>query len=185
MKNRQGTSPENKWMWLFTLLPVKNTFTMSNIWIVRKAIMDLILGNKERNVGEAYKRLHKTVWKLIKEDHMSVFKQFFDIKWLETRTKKYVHFLIDGVSVSVVLGEECKPKPRAHKGKRKEEEEDDEPTVLSASYEVRVGLDLGLHYFFVAMNNMNAEDKMPLAKMSFKEYYHESKCNRNISKGKK
>jgi len=34
-------------------------------------------------------------------------------------------------------------------------------------------------------NNTNAEDKMSSAKMSSKEYYHESKFNWNISKQKK
>jgi hypothetical protein len=41
IKDRQGTPPENKGMWLFTLLPVKSSFAMSNILIDRKAIMDL------------------------------------------------------------------------------------------------------------------------------------------------
>ena len=95
-------------------------------------------------------------------------KSFFDIERFETRTKKYVHFKTDGISVSVVLGEECKPKPKAHKTKRKQGEEDDEPTVSSASYDVRVGLDPGLCYLFVAKNNMNLEDKMSSAKMSLK-----------------
>jgi hypothetical protein len=38
---------------------------------------------------------------------------------------------------------------------------------------------------FVAKNNTNAEDKTTSAKMSSKEYYHESKFNWNISKQKK
>jgi hypothetical protein len=80
----------------------------------------------------------------------------------------------DGVSESVVLGEECKPRQKACKTKRKQREEYDESTVSSASYDDRVGLDPGLHYMFVTKNNMNAEDKKSLAKMSSKEYYHES-----------
>jgi hypothetical protein len=87
--------------------------------------------------------------------------------------------------VSVLLGEECKPKPKAHKTKRKQGEEDDEPTVSSASYDVRVGLDPGLRYLFVTKNNTNAEDKTSSAKMSSKEYYCETKLNWNISKQKK
>jgi hypothetical protein len=177
--------PENKGMRLFTLLHVKSSFTMSNILIDRKAIMDLILGDKGRNIGEAHAGVYKTVRKLIAKDYMSVLKPFFDIEWFETRTKKYVHFKTDGVSVSILLGEECEPKPKAHKTKRKQREEDDEPIVSSASYEVRVGLDPGLHYLFVAKNNTNAEDKTSSAKMSSKEYYHESKFNWNTSKQKK
>jgi len=147
--------------------------------------MDLILGDKGRNIGEAHAGLYKTVRKLVAEDYMSVLKSFFDIKRFETRTKKYVHFKTDGVSVSVLLGEECEPKPKAHKNKRKQREEDDEPTVSSASYDVRVGLDPGLCYLLVAKNNTNAEDKTSLAKMSSKEYYHESKFNWSINKQKK
>jgi hypothetical protein len=159
-KDRQGTPSENKGMRFFTLLPVKSSFTMSNILIDRKAIMDLILGDKGRNIGEAHAGLYKTVRKLVAEDYMSVVKSFFDIERFETRTKKYVHFITDGISVSILFGEECEPKPKAHKIKRKRSEEDDEPTILSASYDVRVGLDPGLRYSFVAKNNTNAEDKM-------------------------
>ena len=83
---------------------------------------------------------------------MSVLKPFFDIERFETRIKKYVHFLTDGVSVSVVLGEECESKPKAHKTKRKRGEEDDEPTVSSASYDVRVGLDPGLQFSVIRAN---------------------------------
>jgi hypothetical protein len=121
IKNRQGTPPENKGMQLFTLLPVKSSFTMSNTLIDRKAIMDLILGNKGRNIGDAHAGLYKTVRKLVEEDYMSVLKPFFDIEWFETRTKKYVHFVTDGVSVSVLLGEESEPKPKAHKPRGNEE----------------------------------------------------------------
>jgi hypothetical protein len=72
IKNRQGTPPEKKGMQLFTLLPVKSSFTMSNILIDRTAIMDLILGDKGRNIGEAHAGSYKTVRKLVKEDYMSV-----------------------------------------------------------------------------------------------------------------
>jgi hypothetical protein len=119
IKNRQGTPPETKGMRLFMLLPVKSSFTMSNILIDRRAIMDLILGDKGRNIGEAHAGLYKTVRKLIAEDYISVLKPFFDIEQFETRTKKYVHFVTDGVSVSVLLGEECESKPKARKTKRK------------------------------------------------------------------
>jgi hypothetical protein len=115
INNRQGTPPENKGMQLFTLLPVKSSFTMSNILIERTAIMDLILGDKGRNIGVAHAGLFKIVRKIVKEEYMSVLKPFFDIERFETRTKKYVQFKTDGISVSVVLGEECKLKPKAHK----------------------------------------------------------------------
>jgi len=81
--------------------------------------MDLILGDKGRNIGEAQSGLYKTVRKLVAEDYICVLKPFSDIERFETRTKKYVHFKTDGVSVSVLLGEECEPKPKACKTKRK------------------------------------------------------------------
>jgi len=85
-----------------------------------------------------------------------------------------MHFLTDGVSVSVVLGEESEPKPRACKPKRKMGEDDEIPALSSPSHENRVGLDLGLCYFFIAKNNTNVEDKKMLAKMSSKEYYQKN-----------
>ncbi len=162
------TVPENKGMQLFTLLPMKSSYTMSNILIDKKAVQDLIIIDKGRNIGEAHAGLYKTVRTLIKEDPMSVIKLFFDIERFETRTKKFVHFRTDGVSVSVVLGEESEPKPRAWKPKRKREEEDELPALSSQSYETRVGLDPGLRYLFVAKNNSNAKDKKLSAKMSSK-----------------
>jgi hypothetical protein len=83
------------------------------------------------------------------------------------------------------LGEESEPKPRAHKPKRERGEEDDVPALSSPSYETRVGLDLGLQHLFIAKNKTNAEDKKLSAKMSSKEYYHETKFNWNKSKQKK
>jgi hypothetical protein len=74
IKDRQGTPLENKGMRLFTLLPMKSLFTMSNTLIDRRAIMDLILGDKGRNIGEAHAVLYKTVRKLVTEDYMSVLK---------------------------------------------------------------------------------------------------------------
>ncbi len=124
---------------------------------------------KGRNIGEAHAGLYKTVRTLIKEDPMSAIKQFFDIEWFERRTKKFVHFLTNGVSVSVLLGEESELKPRAHKPKRKRGEEDGLPALSLLSYETMVGLDPGLHYLFVAKNNSNAKDKKLSAKMSSKE----------------
>jgi hypothetical protein len=68
---------------------------MSNVFIDWTAVMDLILVDNGRNIGEAHAGLHKTVRKLIKEDHMSILKQFFDIKKFEIRGKTYVHVLTD------------------------------------------------------------------------------------------
>ncbi len=74
------TVPENKGMRLFTLLPVKSSYTMSNILMDKKAVQDLISFDKGRNIGEAHAELYKTVRTLIKEDPMSVIKPFFDIE---------------------------------------------------------------------------------------------------------
>jgi len=68
--------------------------------------------------------------------------------------KKFVHFLTNGVSGSIVLGVECQWKLRAQKLKRQKGEEDEVPAMSSPSYETKVGLDSGLHYLFVAKNNM-------------------------------
>jgi hypothetical protein len=81
IKERQRMPPENKGMRLFMLLAVKSSFTMSNILIDRTAIMDMILGDKGRNISEAHAGSYKTVRKLVKEDYMSVLKPFFDIEW--------------------------------------------------------------------------------------------------------
>jgi hypothetical protein len=48
--------------------------------------------------------------------------------------------------------------------------EDEVPVLSSLSYETKVGLDPGLHYLFIAKNNMNVKDKKVSAKMSSKEY---------------
>ncbi len=63
---------------------------------------------------------------------MSIIKKFFDIEQFETKMKKFIHFLTDGVSVSVVLGEESEPKPRACEPKRKRGEEVAVPALIFA-----------------------------------------------------
>jgi len=187
-------------MRLFTLLPVKHSFTMSNILIDRNALKDLIKEDKGKKIGQADAGLHKSVLELMKDDHLSVIRRFFDVECFETRTKKYVHCLTDGKSVSVVLAEvadtdsQSKPKTSKSKKKRKrdEEEEDPMPTTLLPAYQVTVGLDPGLRYLFVAKNdgndqekkecnddsNSNVEDqKKKYERMSSKEYYHKTKFN--------
>jgi hypothetical protein len=52
------------------------------------------------------------------------------------------------------------------------------------SFETKVGLDPGLQYLLITKNNVNVDDKLS-AKMSSKEYYHETKLNCNKSKQKK
>jgi hypothetical protein len=64
----------------FTLLPVKSSFTMSNILIDNTVVQDLILGDKGSNIGEAHAGLYKTVRKLFKEDLMTIVKTFFDFE---------------------------------------------------------------------------------------------------------
>jgi hypothetical protein len=82
------TMTGNKGIWLCTLLPVKSSFTMSNILIDKTVVQDLLLGDKGSNIGEAHAGLYKIVRKHFKEDPMSIIKPFFDIEWFEMRTKK-------------------------------------------------------------------------------------------------
>ncbi len=65
------TVPVNEGIQLFTLLPVKSCFTMSNILIDKTAVQGCTL---------------------FKEDPMAVVKPFFDIKQFETGIKKIVNF---------------------------------------------------------------------------------------------
>jgi hypothetical protein len=60
--------------------------------------------------------------------------------------------LTDGISVSVLLGEECITVPKQQSTKRKQEC-DDEPVVSSSNYDITVGLDPALQYAFVMKNN--------------------------------
>ncbi len=53
---------------------------MLNILIDKKAVQDLIFGDKGKNIGHAHAGLHITVKKLVKEDLMPVIKTFFNIK---------------------------------------------------------------------------------------------------------
>jgi hypothetical protein len=84
---------ESKGVRLFTLLPVKNSFTMLNILANKTAVKALILGDKGKNICEAHAGcLYEIVRNLFKEDPMSIVKPFFDIDQFETRTKKMYLF---------------------------------------------------------------------------------------------
>jgi hypothetical protein len=87
------TVPENKGMRLFTLLPVKSSFTMTNILIDKTAVQDLILFDKGSNIGEAHAGLYKTVRKLFKEDPLSVIKQFLTLNGLKRELRSLFIFL--------------------------------------------------------------------------------------------
>jgi hypothetical protein len=76
----------------------------------------------------------------------------FNIDQFEMSKEKFVHFLTDSVSVSVLLGKECITVPKQQSTKRKWEC-DDEPVVSSTNYDITVGLDPGLQFIFVTKNN--------------------------------
>ena len=63
------TYNKEKELRLFTLLPVKHSFTMSNILIDKTAIRDLILDDKGVNIGDEHRELYTAVQKLINEDN--------------------------------------------------------------------------------------------------------------------
>jgi hypothetical protein len=71
----------------------------------------------------------------------------FNIGQFETSKKKFVHFLTDSISVSVLLGEECINVPKWQSTKRKQKC-DDEPVVSSTNYDITVGLDPSFWYIF-------------------------------------
>ena len=175
------TYNKEKELRLFTLLPVKHSFTMSNILIDKTAIRDLILDDKGVNIGDEHRELYTAVRKLINEDPKSMIRLFFNIDRFETSKKKFIHFLTDGISVSVLLGEECITIPKRQSTKRKREY-CDEPVVSSTNYDVTVGLDPGLRYVFVTKSNENIDDKKKSVKMSSRQYYHDTKFNWNKGK---
>ncbi len=75
---------------------------MLNILIDKTAVQDLILSDREIILVRPMQGCYQ-------EGPMSIIKTFFDIEWFKTRTQKFVYFLADGVSVSIVLGEESQP----------------------------------------------------------------------------
>jgi hypothetical protein len=95
--------------------------------------------------------------------------------------KKFVHFLTDSISVSVLLGEECITILKRQSTKRKQGY-CNEPVVSSTNYDVTVGLDPSLRYVFVMKSNENIDDKKKLIKMSSRQYYHDTKFNWNKEK---
>jgi hypothetical protein len=96
---------------------------MSNILIDKTVVQDLILGDKGSEYWWTPCRVVQDSQHTFQGGPNGCNKAFFDFERFETRTKKFVHFLSDGVSASVLLGEECQLKPRAHKPKRKGERE--------------------------------------------------------------
>jgi hypothetical protein len=86
------TVPGNKGIWLFTLLPVKSSFTILNILIDKTVVQDLKLGDKVSNIGEAHAGLYKTVRKIFKEDPISVINPFFYIEWFERKMRSLFIF---------------------------------------------------------------------------------------------
>ncbi len=56
---------------LFMFLLVKQSFTMSNIFVFKAVIKDLILDDKGVNISAEHQELHSSVQKLFKDNPMS------------------------------------------------------------------------------------------------------------------
>ncbi len=141
---------------VFSLLPHKNGFKMSNITIDNAVFRDIIIGEKLIE--------NKKLREDINNNSRNYWVQFFNIEKYETKRKKFVMFKTDGNSVSIIF-----EKP-LEKIKKKE-------CLNINDYDTIVGIDPGYRYTFVGYNNHNE-----IVKCSSKEYYHKTDFNWNNMK---
>lgn len=148
---------------LFSLLPNKSGFQMSNITIDTAVMRDLIVGEKLVET----KRLTELRGD-ININPRKYWVQFFDIEKYEKDEKKFAMFKTDGKSVSILF-EDAKREvePKRKKGKKEKTE-----CFNIEDYDTIVGIDPGLRYTFVGYNNQNE-----VVKCSSKEYYHNADFN--------
>lgn len=150
---------------IFSLLPHKLGFQMSNITIDNAVLRDLIVGNK---LVEAKRSTE--LREDINNNPRKYWLQFFEIEKYETNTKKFAMFKTDGKSVSILF--EVPKKEIEPKGRKRKTE-----CLNMNDYDTIVGIDPGLRYTFVGYNNHNE-----VVKCSSKEYYHHADFNWKNSK---
>lgn len=145
---------------VFSLLPHKMGFQMSNITVDTAVLRDLIVGEK---LIES-KRLVE-LREDINTNPRNYWVQFFDIEKYETDKKKFAMFKTDGKSVSILF--EVPKKEIEPKVKKKKVE-----CLNIEDYDTIIGIDPGYRYTFVGYNNHDE-----VVKCSSKEYYHNADFN--------
>ena len=82
----------------FTLLPLKNGYTINHIQFSAMALLGYLRGVKLENFK----------WDGRNEDASAILKKYFNVNAVETKDRKFANRIItDGVSVSVLLNKKC------------------------------------------------------------------------------
>jgi len=137
--------PNTKKVRTFSLLPNKNSFTMSNIEICNKSLADIISYIINEKVNPDFMDKKRDYWI-----------NLFNIEKFETQNRKFSYtILTDGKSAVIQLEKPKKNKIKDYKG---------------IEYEQYVGIDPGIRSLVTSYN-----DKDETLQMTTKQYRHESK----------
>jgi hypothetical protein len=105
----KGLQPGRTPLRRFTILPRKNGFTASYIPIHTRAMLKLVTTLKDRD-GNPRQTLSKCVDKVHPEESDKVWRKWFNINSIETKSRRFGHLILtDGCGARVVLD-----KPSAH-----------------------------------------------------------------------
>ena len=183
---------------LFSLLPMKGSFTPSYIPFPKSAISNLIgefstyglfecLGIKDKkDLKEKYKDSTEDE-NLVNTEAYKINKKLFNVEKLETKKYKFHHFMTNGKTVSVYLGLDKKTRKRTTGKKKTEEEKKEKKSKKKSSQplqlenKILIGLDPGIKYMYttaeLTTKEFDPNEKLKISHYSGKEYYHNSWSN--------
>jgi hypothetical protein len=185
--NNYNLDKNKKAIRIFSLLPNKNSFTISNITIDKSVLKDIVLSFKKKKcdndtINTIIKQETKTITSQFKNEPKKYWIKFFNIKNLDTFSGI---IKTDGNSVSVLYDVDRKivsKKKKNLKGISTEINNYDVSKLQIKNFDIIEAYDPGFRFMCVGTNSYEKKEN-DITQCSSKIYYHNCKINKaNIQK---
>ena len=181
--NKHNSDPKNKEIRVFSLLPNKNSFTMSNITIDKTVLKDIIMSFEKNEIvyDEVITRIYNQKSDDKKKDTINDsklhWKQLFQIKNIKLFSGM---IKTDGNSVSILYEKERKIKQKKSKNLKgvsiSEDKDYDVSNLNLNDFESISAYDPGFRNMCVGTNSYEKQ-KNDIIECSSRNYYHDCKIN--------
>ena len=187
--NKHNSDPKNKEIRVFSLLPNKNSFTMSNITIDKTVLKDIIMSFEENEIDDEkisyiYNQKCDDRKKDTINDPKLHWKQLFQIKNINLFSGM---IKTDGNSVSILYEKERKIKKKKRKNLKgissSEDKDYDVSNINLNDFESISAYDPGFRNMCVGTNSYEKQEN-DIIECSCRNYYHDCKINTSNQKKK-
>jgi hypothetical protein len=187
--NKHNSDPKNKEVRVFSLLPNKNSFTMSNITIDKTVLKDIIMSFEKNEIDDEkiryiYNQKQNERNKDTINDSKLHWKQLFQIKNINSFSGM---IKTDGNSVSILYEKERKIKQKKSKNLKgissSEDKDYDVSNINLNDFESISAYDPGFRNMCVGTNSYEKQEN-DIIECSSRNYYHDCKINTSNQKKK-